>query len=54
MAEFLYLLVRIAGKSVMVHDDFPVDSWRAIRAMKAVGLLVRIGPTKGGYWEVCE
>ena len=26
--------------------------WRAIRAMKEVGLLVRVGPDKGGYWEV--
>ena len=26
--------------------------WRAIRAMKEVGLLVRVGPDKGGHWEV--
>jgi len=52
MAEFLYLLVRMAGKSVMVHDGFPIDSWRAIRAMKDVGLLVREGGDKGGKWIV--
>ena len=54
MAKFHDLLTRIADEGVVALDGFPVDSWRAIRVMKEVGLLVRIGPTKGGYWEVCE
>ena len=52
MAKFHYLLARIADESVMALDGFPVDSWRAIRAMKEVGLLVREGGDKGGRWIV--
>ena len=52
MAKFHYLLVRIADEGVVALDVFPVDSWRAIRAMKEVGLLVREGGDKGGKWIV--
>ena len=39
MAKFHDLLTRIADEGVVALDGFPVDSWRAIRAMKEVGLL---------------
>lgn len=51
MAKFHYL-VRIADEGVMALDGFPVDSWRAIRVMKEVGLLAREGGDKGGRWIV--
>ena len=28
--------------------------WRAIRAMKEVGIIRRVGPDKGGHWEVVK
>jgi hypothetical protein len=52
MAKFHDLLTRIADEGVVALDGFPVDSWRAIRAMKEVGLLVREGGDKGGRWIV--
>ena len=52
MAKFHDLLTRIADEGVVALDGFPVDSWRAIRAMKEVGLLVRDGGDKGGKWIV--
>ena len=52
MAKFHYLLARIADEGVVALDGFPVDSWRAIRAMKDVGLLAREGGDKGGRWIV--
>ena len=52
MAKFHDLLTRIADEGVVALDGFPVDSWRAIRAMKEVGLLVREGGDKGGKWIV--
>ena len=52
MAQFHYLLARIADEGVVALDGFPVDSWRAIRAMKEVGLLAREGGDKGGKWIV--
>ncbi len=52
MAKFHDLLARVADDGVVALDGFPVDSWRAIRAMKEVGLLVREGGDKGGRWIV--
>jgi hypothetical protein len=52
MAKFHDLLARIADEGVVALDGFPVDSWRTIRAMKEVGLLVREGGDKGGKWIV--
>ena len=52
MAQFRDLLARIADEGVMALDGISVDSWRAKRAMKAVGLLVREGGDKGGKWIV--
>ena len=52
MTKFHDLLARIADEGVIALDGFPVDSWRAIRAMKEVGLLVREGGDKGGRWIV--
>ena len=52
MAKFHDLLARVADEVVVALDGFPVDSWRAIRAMKEVGLLVREGGDKGGRWIV--
>jgi len=52
MAKFHDLLARIADEGVVALDGFPVDSWRAIRAMKDVGLLAREGGDKGGRWIV--
>lgn len=52
MAKFHDLLARVADDGVVALDGFPVDSWRAIRAMNEVGLLVREGGDKGGRWIV--
>ncbi len=52
MAKFYDSRARVADKGVMVHDGFFVGSWRAIRAMKDVGLLVREGGDKDGRWIV--
>ena len=52
MAQFHYLLARIADEGVVALDGFPVDLLRAIRAMKEVGLLVREGATRSGRWIV--
>lgn len=54
MAKFYDSRARVADKGVMVHDGFSVGSWRAIRAMKDVGLLVREGGDKGGKRIVNE
>lgn len=51
MAKFHYLLTGVADEGVVALDGFPVDSWRAIRAMKEVGLLVREGGDKGGLLD---
>ena len=52
MAKFHDLLTRIVDEGVVALDGFPVDSWRDIRAMKEVGLLVREDGDKGGKWIV--
>ena len=52
MAQFHYLLARIADEGVVALDVFPVDLLRAIRAMKEVGLISREGGDKGGKWIV--
>ena len=54
MAMFHDLLARIVDEGVVALDGFPVDSWRAIRVMKEVGLPVREGGDKGGRWIVMK
>ena len=54
MAKLHDLLARTADEGVMALDGFPVDSWRAIRAMKEVGLLVREDDDNVGKWIVNE
>ena len=52
MAKFYDSQARVTVEGVMALDGFPVDSWRAIRAMQEVGLIVREGGDKGGRWIV--